>query len=91
MATEFVWIFNGSKGKFPGGVFSSLQTAEQWILAHNLTGVLTKYPVNIGSFDWAKENGFVSEKLEGRADSEFIASFSSASFDHFHYEVGKRQ
>ena len=88
MNIEFVWVFNGPKGRFPGGVFTSVVSAEKWIQAYGLSGVLTKYPVDSGSFDWAKENGLVSEKLASRSESDFIASFSSASFEHFHYEKG---
>ena len=88
MTTAHVWIFNGSKGKFPGGIFSRLDIAEQWIRDNQLNGVLTRYPLDIGSFDWAKAEGLVSEKLESRTDSEFIGSFSSASFEHYHYEDG---
>lgn len=91
MATEYVWIFNGPKGKFPGGVFSQLGIAEQWIRENHLTGMLTRYPLDVGSFDWAKDNGLVSEKLDGRADSDLIGSFSSASFEHYHYENGLSQ
>lgn len=88
MDINFVWIFNGSKGRFPGGVFQSLEKAQEWIKQNRLTGVLTKYPLDEGSFDWAQRQGFVNDKLNARADSDFIASFSSASFTHFHYENG---
>ena len=69
MSTEFVWVFNGSKGKFPGGVFSRLEIAEQWIHKNQLTGVLTCYPLDVGNFEWANDNGFVSENLKSHADS----------------------
>lgn len=91
MPNEFVWIFNGSKGKFPGGVFKSLELAEQWISANKLTGVLTQYPLDVGSYDWAKNNNLLSKKIKSKAEPEFIGSFSSASFVHFHYEEGKRE
>lgn len=90
MNDNFVWIFNGGKGRFAGGVFSSALTAEHWIQTNQLTGVLTRYPLDVGSFDWAKQQGLVSDKLLERADSDFIGSFSSASFEHFHYENGER-
>lgn len=88
---DFVWIFNGSKGKFPGGVFRSLNIAENWIRSHRLTGVLTGYPLDIGSFEWANANGLVSSKAKAQADRDFIGSFSSASFEHYHYEAGEKQ
>lgn len=51
ISDEFVWIFNGSKGKFPGGIFRSLEIAEVWIRSNRLTGVLTRYPLDWGSYD----------------------------------------
>jgi hypothetical protein len=90
MNDSFVWVFSGAKGRFPGGIFSSPQNAEEWIRVNCLTGLLTKYPLDQGSFDWAQQQGFVSPKLLDRADSEFVASFSSASFEHYHYEDGDR-
>jgi len=90
MKDNFVWVFNGAKGRFPGGIFTSLEHAEEWIRANSVTGILTKYPVDVGSFDWAKQKGFVSDQLLARSDNDFIGSFSSASFEHFHYESGGR-
>jgi len=94
METAYVWIFNGSQGRFPGGVFTDVEKAEEWILQHQLTGVLTKYPVNRGCLDWAIENGITNLKpeqlAEKRCDPGFIGSFSTASQDHFHYENGTR-
>jgi hypothetical protein len=88
---QFAWIFCGPKGRFPGGVFLSLHKAESWVAHHKLTGVLTRYPLDMGSFDWAEANGFVNERLLSKADPDFIGSFSSASFEHFHYEDGVRE
>ena len=45
---KFVWLFNGEMGKFASAVFIELALAEEWIKRNNLTGVLTRYPVNIG-------------------------------------------
>ena len=92
--SESVWVFNGVGGRFPGGIFTSLQTAESWIVKHCLTGVLTNMPLNQGVFDWAVENNLhnlSAEKLEQKSNSpEFIGSFSSASQQHYHYENGER-
>jgi hypothetical protein len=88
-ATQFIWIFNGSKGKFPGGVFTTLDQAEQWIHANALTGVLTQFPVNEGGYDWALKTGLI--KPSATHDADFIASFSSASYEHYHYENGRKE
>ncbi len=88
-----VWVFNGAGGRFPGGVFSSRDAAEAWIRANKLTGVLTAYPLDEGSLDWAIRHDLVNmkpEKLEAkRTDPAFIGSFSTASQEHFHYEDGE--
>ena len=88
-----VWVFNGGR-QFPGGVFTSVEKAEAWIERHGLSGVLTAYPVDEGCFGWAIRTGMTGlkpEKLEvKRHDREFIAGFSTACQEHFHYLEGKR-
>ncbi|WP_027188389.1 DUF7710 domain-containing protein [Desulfovibrio cuneatus] len=83
----FVWVFTAPGGQFPGGVFHSKTAAEVWIKKYNLTGTLTKYPVNIGAFDFAVEKGWYKPK-EGKYSSDFIAKFSCASMEHYHFEDG---
>ena len=90
MVRQLVWVFNGANGRFPGGVFTSEVLAEKWIRTNQLTGVITKYPVDVGTFDWAREQGFLSEKVIKRTEPDFIGSFTSAGFDHFHFENGER-
>jgi hypothetical protein len=90
ISIQFVWVFNGQKGRFPGAVFLNLDKAEDWIRTNSLTGVLTRYPLECGSYDWALKNGLVSKQLADRATNDFIGSFSSASFEHYHYESGER-
>ena len=87
---QFVWVFCGPKGHFPGGIFLSLEKAEAWISHYHLAGVLTRYPLDQGSFDWAQKKGWVPERKIASLDPDFIASFSSGCFDHFHYENGVR-
>ena len=90
---KHVWVFNGARG-IPGGVFSTLDRAEAWILQHRLSGILTCYPLDEGCFDWAFREGVTNLKAEKRAirqfDAEFIANFSTASQEHYHYENGIR-
>jgi hypothetical protein len=52
-ASQFGWVFNGGGGRFPSGVFSTREKAEAWINQHGLSGVLTKYPLDEGAWDWA--------------------------------------
>lgn len=88
-----VWIFNGANSKFSGGVFNNLDDAEKWIKENKLTGMLTKYPLNQGVFDWAKENDLINmkpEKLEQKKnDPIFVGGFTTASMEHYHYENGE--
>jgi hypothetical protein len=87
---KHVWVFNGDGGHLPGGVFSSRARAEEWIGSRKLTGVLTAYPVDEGSFDWALRHDLVTGRARDRGhDSAFVGSFSSASQDHAHYKDGE--
>ncbi len=45
-----LWVFvSASQGfRFPGGVFSTRERAEEWIREHRLSGTLTLYPVDVG-------------------------------------------
>ncbi|WP_065754077.1 DUF7710 domain-containing protein [Bradyrhizobium paxllaeri] len=84
----FVWVFVGAGGKFPSGVFQLRATAEDWIRKHRLSGSLTLYPVDTGTFDWAVEHGYFKPKNQTQQNAEFIARFSIASQEHYHYEDG---
>jgi hypothetical protein len=89
-----IWIFTGAIHHSPGGVFTTVEKAEAWIRANRLSGTLSAYPVDQGCLDWAIEAGAVNmkpEKLETkRSDPNFIASFSTASQEHWHYRNGER-
>lgn len=85
--TPVVWVFNGG-GSFPGGVFTCLETAEAWISANRLTGVLTAYPLDTGIYDWATSKGYFMPKRDDQKSPDFIGRFSSASQEHYHYEDG---
>jgi hypothetical protein len=89
-----VWVFTGSGGDsgthFPGGVFTTQEKAEEWISAHHLTGVLTEYPLDVGVYDWAVQQGLFKPKGDDQRTPEFIGRFSSAGQQHHHYEGGSR-
>lgn len=91
---KFVWVFNSPKQPLSGGIFESLSLAETWVKRNKLTGMLTKYPINQGTLDWAIQNNLVNmkpEKLDAKKeDPDFIGGFTSASMEHYHYENGKR-
>ncbi len=83
-----IWIFQGAKSNFANGVFSSKANAEEWICKHQLSGILTLYPLDVGVYDWAIENGFFTTKKDYQTSPEFIQRFSSASQEHYHYQNG---
>lgn len=43
-----IWVFNGTMARFPSGLFSSLAEAKAWIKKNKLSGILTKYPLDLG-------------------------------------------
>ena len=85
---SIVWIFNGSKGQFPSGVFTQREIAEEWIRNNGLTGTLTAYPLDVGTFDWAVSAGRFTPSRDDQKSAEFIGRFTSASQEHYHYEDG---
>lgn len=88
---DFVWIFLGEDARFPSGVFSDLEVASTWISKNHLSGVLTKYPINIGTYDWAVASDLFVPKKPEHSLPKFIGKFSSASMEHFHFENGVRE
>ncbi|MET3494726.1 DUF7710 domain-containing protein [Variovorax boronicumulans] len=86
---EEVWIFNGENAKFPSAIFSDKSKAIEWIGRLALTGILTKYPVDIPVYDWAIANGDFKIKTPRDTQSEFVGKFSSASQEHMHFEDGQ--
>ena len=84
---KYIWVFNGDNAKLPSGVFSDLQKAEEWIKKNNLAGILTRYPIDIGAYDWAIKKGYFKTKGDpSKMTSQFIQGFTSASLEHNHYE-----
>ncbi|MCK7555648.1 hypothetical protein MKQ70_11735 [Chitinophaga sedimenti] len=88
---DYIWIFNGENSRFGSGAFSTLTKAEEWISKNKLTGVLTRYPVDMGVYEWAIAHDLFSVKKEEHLQSSFIGKFTSASQEHFHYENGARE
>lgn len=88
---DSVWIFHGEKAQFASGVFTSFEKAEAWIKQYNLSGMLTNYPLNEGVYNWALRLECFEVKKEQHTAPEFIQKFSSASQEHYHYEMGMRE
>lgn len=84
-----IWVFQGEKAHFPSAVFDDKIKAFEWIESHQLSGVLTWYPLNISVYDWAIQQGCFTPKNEFQKESKMIANFSSAYQIHYHFENGK--
>ncbi len=90
-----VWVFTGTRSSsstlatFPGGVFSSIEPAEEWVKLHCLSGTLTLYRVDAGAYDWAVANGGFKPSKPHHYTAEFIGQFSGGDHHH-HYESGIR-
>ena len=86
----FVWVFVGANSRFPSGIFISYEAGEEWIMTYKLSGVITKYPLNVGAYDWAIAQGFFSPKKIEHSSPLFIGKFTCASMEHYHFECGVR-
>lgn len=86
---EFVYVFNGEKAALPAGIFTEFDLAKAWIEKNKLSGILNKYPINIGIYDWAVLNEFFVPKTTEQQEARFIEGFSCASIEHWHFEYGK--
>ena len=80
----WIWVFNGANGAIPSGIFTERDIAEK-----QLTGMLTKYPLDIGLYDWAVENDIFTAKREDQKGPHFKQTFTCASLEHYHYENGE--
>lgn len=85
-----VWVFQGEGAVNPAAVFSSQFVAEVWIENHNLTGLLTGYPLDSSVYDWAVSNSFFRPDKSHQLSPKFISRFTSAHLPHFHFVEGKR-
>jgi hypothetical protein len=88
LGNEYIWVFSGDNSKLPSAVFTEKEKAEEWIKKYTLSGMLTAYPVNKGTYDWAISHNYFNPKKEHETSAEFIQRFSSALQEHHHYENG---
>jgi hypothetical protein len=83
-------VFNGDVGRFAGGIFTTREAAEAWIANRRLSGTLTRYPIDVGVYEWAIDRGLFTPKEPHETSARFIGSFTTARQDHHHYEDGER-
>src|SRR5262245_41023390 len=84
-----VWVLKGEGGLFASAVCSSVEKADAWIARHELSGVLTWYPIDVPVYEWVIAKGWWQPKKAHQTEPTFIQRFSSASAEHYHYENGR--
>ncbi len=85
--SNMVWVFSANSS-FPAGIFSTFNQAKSWIAQHQLTGVLTEYPLDTGAYDWCVEKHYFQPKSAHHASPSFIAQFTCGAMTHYHFEDG---
>jgi hypothetical protein len=86
-----VWLFHAdSPGTFACAVFSTIETADEWIARVGASGTLTRYPLDVSVYDWVIAEGYWTPKRDDQRTPEFIQRFTSAYTGHHHYEGGRR-
>lgn len=84
-----VWIFHGADAEFAAGVFADKAEALAWIKRHQLTGVLTEYPVGDGCYDIAlRDRHFIPTKPHHGSPAH-VAGFSPSTTTHIHVQDGR--
>ncbi len=84
-----VFVFSGEKNHLPSAVFSTEETARKWIRDNKLSGTLTEYPIDDPIYDWTIRGGYFEPRRDDQRSADFIANFSSAHQNHFHFEEGE--
>lgn len=81
-----IWVFQEGWGILPRAVFRSREEGDRWVVENDLRGVLTEYPLGTGVYDWLLESGSLNIKRDEQKMPGYIARFSSAYQDHYHYD-----
>ena len=85
---EYIWLFHGQGGRTVSAAFSTRENADKWIRANRLTGLLTRYPIDVSCYDYAINKGHFTPKHERQKTPVFIQSFSTGEV-HEHYLDGR--
>lgn len=89
-ALDSVWVFVSGNAPCPFGVFPTQKSAEHWIMEYGLEGTLTKMPFGIPIYKWAIDQGVFAPNKPWHDSPGFIAQFSCAALEHYHYRDGVR-
>jgi len=74
---------NGAKGKFTGGSSTMTKTIEPLVPGRSRAGKLTGCPVVVGQHDWATAMVWFTAPRNAQLQSDFGASYTTASTDHY--------
>lgn len=88
MRNGHIYVFNADQACFSSAIFTTYMKAEAWIQHHYLSGILTEYPVDVGCYDWAIENGHFKDKSPIDRSPVFIGKFISAHQKNWHFKHG---
>lgn len=83
-----VWVFHGDEARHASGVFSSKESALEWVERHRLTGLLTEYPLDVGAYDDAVARGLFKPSRDHHGSPRHIAGFSPGRTEHLHLVDG---
>jgi len=84
-----VWIFHGTGAPFASGVFANRDDGMAWIARHQLTGILTEYPVGDGCYDIALRDGHFVPSRPHHGTPPHVARFSPSHTAHVHVHSGE--
>jgi hypothetical protein len=82
-----VWIFHGTTARFAAGVFFSEADGLAWAALHELTGILSEYPVGNGCYDLAIAERRFRPTKPHHGTPEHVAGFSPG-LNHVHLVDG---
>ena len=77
---QYIWVFDGIGGRFPSAVFSTRELAEAYIKKYQVSGMLTRYPIDIPVYEYTTRTpdpndiysygfAFTSSDLDGAVKS----------------------
>jgi hypothetical protein len=82
------WVFVADGATLPSGIFTNRNAAINIIQKYKLSGLLTKYPIDMLVYEWCINNYYFAPKSNHQTSSKFIGRFTSASLEHYHFEDG---
>ena len=86
---QTVWIFHGEGARFAAAVFATESDALAWAERHQVSGVVTEYPVGDGCYDIAIQRGSFTPSKPHHFTPEHVAAFSPGWTRHVHLVHGR--